>query len=153
MRKTKYMIASRNEDRWANITNISIANSSFDRVRSFTYLGSVITENSTIGEEIREHPQVGNKCYWALLPLLKSQHLSKKGSGKIYKTVIKPVVTYAAETWCMLRCNKLKIAAWERKILRKIYRPKYENDEQSIRTNKELYGGPQNVSSIKSARL
>ena len=33
--KTKYMIASRDEHRWINNTNITIQNQKFERVRSF----------------------------------------------------------------------------------------------------------------------
>ena len=97
--KTKYMIASRDEHRWINITNITIQNEKFERVRSFKYLGSVITDNNLMAEEIKERLQIGNRCYWALTPLLKSNDLSKNGKIKVYKTIIKPIVNYAAQTW------------------------------------------------------
>lgn len=154
--KTKYMIATREENRWKQIDNIAIQKYKFERVRSFKYLGSVITEDNVITEEIKERLQAGNKCYWALLPLMKSNNLSKNNKKKIYRTVIKPVVTYASETWCMLKSDERRIATWERKILRRIYGPKVENDEWKMRTNREiyeLYGEPQIIGDIKGARL
>ena len=89
-------------------------------------------------------------------PLLKIEGSVKNGKIKIYKTIIKPIVTYAAETWSMLKSDEHRIAAWERKILRRIYGPKYENEEWKIRTNKELYdlyGEPHIIGTIKSMRL
>ena len=73
--RTKYMIASRDENRWINNTNITIQDQKFERVRSFKYLGSVITDNNLMAVEIKERLQMGNRCYWALTPLLKSKNL------------------------------------------------------------------------------
>lgn len=154
--KSKYMIATRDNNRWRNVDNIQIGTYSFQKESRFKYLGSVITENGTTTEEINERLKKGNKCYWGLLPLMKSRDLSKNCKKKIYRTVIRPIVTYASESWCMLKSDERKIAAWERKILRRIYGPKKENGEWRIRTNEEIYGlynNPQIIGHIKSSRL
>jgi hypothetical protein len=60
----------------------------------------------------------------------------------IYKTgghVIRPIVTYACETWVLRRKDELTILKWERKVLRRIFGPVCERGCYRIRTNEEVY--------------
>ena len=52
--------------------------------------------------------------------------------------IIRPVVTYGAETWTMTKKEEQALLIFERKIFRRIYDPKYEDGEWKIRTNREL---------------
>ena len=56
----------------------------------------------------------------------------------IYMYIIRPVVTYGAETWTMTKKEEQALLIFERKIFRRIYDPKYEDGEWKIRTNREL---------------
>jgi len=47
---------------------------------------------------------------------------------------IRPVVTYGAETWTMMKKEEQALLIFERKIFR-IYGPKYEDGEWKSRTN------------------
>jgi hypothetical protein len=42
---------------------------------------------------------------------------------KIYKTIIRPVVTYASETWTLTTKDENNLRIFERQILRKIFGP------------------------------
>jgi len=53
-------------------------------------------------------------------------------------TLIRPVVTYGAETWMMTKKEKQAMLIFERKIFRRIYGPKYEDGEWKSRKNWEL---------------
>ncbi|KAJ4433364.1 hypothetical protein ANN_15623 [Periplaneta americana] len=155
-RKTKYMIATRNKNKWGNSKDITIGDYNFERVTNFKYLGSIITEDNNTTAEIKERLKEGNRCYWALLQLMRSRHPSKAGKIKIYRTVLRPIVTYASETWSKLKEDENRIAIWERKILRRIYGPKLVNGEWRLRYNSELYelyGKPSILGEIKSSRL
>ena len=57
---------------------------------------------------------------------------------RLYKTLIRPVVTYGAETWMMKKKEEQALLIFERKMFRKIYGSKYEDGERKIRTNREL---------------
>ena len=50
-------------------------------------------------------------------------------------TLIRPVVTYGAETWMMTKKEKQAMLIFERKIFRRIYGPKYEDGEWKSRKN------------------
>jgi predicted component of type VI protein secretion system len=57
---------------------------------------------------------------------------------RLYKTLLRPVVTYGANTWTMTKKEKQDLLMFERKIFRRIHGPKYEDVEWKSRTNREL---------------
>ena len=57
---------------------------------------------------------------------------------KLYFSVIRPVVTYACETWILKETITNRLMVFERKILRKIFGPTYENGSWRLKTNQEL---------------
>jgi hypothetical protein len=46
----------------------------------------------------------------------------------MYKTIIRPTVTYGSETWVLTASDENQLNIFERKILRKIYRPTQNPD-------------------------
>jgi hypothetical protein len=64
---------------------------------------------------------------------------STKTKGKLYKTLIRPVLLYGCETWAINGSNEDKVATFERKVLRKIHGPICDNGRWRIRYNNELY--------------
>ena len=71
--KTKYMIATRNDNRWGNSNTVQIGDNNFERVYKFKYLGSIVSVDNKISDEISERLKDGNRSYGALLPLMKSK--------------------------------------------------------------------------------
>ena len=56
----------------------------------------------------------------------------------LYKTLIRPVVSYGAEAWTLTEKEEQAVLIFERKIFRRIYGPKYGNGEWKSRTNREI---------------
>jgi hypothetical protein len=86
----------------------------------------------------------------------KSHYISTKTKGKLYKTLIRPVLLYGCETWAINRYNEDKVATFKRKDLRKIYGPVCDNKRWRIRYNNELYqlfGEPDIIKEIKARRV
>ena len=71
--------------------------------------------------------------------LFKSRLVTKSPKLKLYRTVIRPTVTYASETWVRKENIVQKPLVFERKILRGIFGPKKENQIWRIKNNEELH--------------
>jgi len=95
--KTKYMVMSRDQNA-GRIQRVRIDNSIFERVEEFKYLGTTLTNQNSIAEEINSTLRSGNACYHSVQNLLSSRLLNKNLKIKIYRTIILPVVLYGCET-------------------------------------------------------
>jgi hypothetical protein len=80
---------------------------------------------------------------------LKSKSISRKVKLAIYKAIIKPVVTYASETWVLYKKRDALISTWERKVLKKIFGPGNERNVWRIRSNQELRCMYQDLNVVK----
>ena len=74
-----------------------------------------------------------------MIKQIKSRTLSRRTKALIYKTLIRPVLTYGSETWTLTKADERIIDAFERKILRRIYGGIITDGEWRRRTNQELY--------------
>jgi hypothetical protein len=107
----------------------------FENVRNFTYLGVLLNNRGTVSEEINTRIMTGNKAYYANSLLLKSALLSRSTKMKLYRTLIRPIVTYAAETWTLNISDENALRIFERKVIRKIYGPVCEDGVWRVRSN------------------
>ena len=63
--------------------SVRIDNSIFERVKEFKYLGTTLTIQNSIREEIKSRLRSGNACYHSVQNLLSSRLLSRKLKVKI----------------------------------------------------------------------
>jgi hypothetical protein len=135
--KTKYMQLTRK----TNIIkqDIEVAGKSYEAVNQFIYLGSQINSNNSIQEEIRLRLQAGNRSVFANKTLLKSKDFNAASKLQIYKSIIRPAVTYGCEIWAMTVIEQNRLLVFKRRVLRKIYGQTQENDGTwRIKTTEEL---------------
>ena len=81
--KTKYMTMSRDQNA-GRIHSTKMDNSPIERVEEFKYLGTNLTNQNSIQEEIKSRLKLGNDCYYSVQNLLSSSLLSKTLKIKIY---------------------------------------------------------------------
>ena len=96
-------------------------NSSIERVEDFKYLGTTLTNQNSIQQEIKSRLKQENVCYYSVQNLLSSSLLSKKLKIKIYRTIILPVMLYGCETWLLTSREERRLRVFEN---RKVFGPK-----------------------------
>ena len=137
---------------------MKIDSGSFERVEEFKYLGTTLTNQISIQEEIKNRLKSGNSCYHSMQNLLSSSLLSKNLKTKICRTIILPVVLYGCETWSLSLKEECRLRVFENRVLRRIFG--HRRDEVTGEWRKpydeernDLYASPNIVRVIKSRRI
>jgi len=128
----------------------------FQLVHIFTYLGSDINCNNDISAEIQKCILAANRCFHGMGKHLRSHLTSINTKILMYTVLIRPVLTYASETWTLSKINGWRLSLFERKVLHCIFGAKQENGTWQKRYNYELYetfNKPNIVTYIKVKRL
>ena len=95
----------------------------YEGVTEFIFLGTLISNDNSVQKEIQRRILAGNKTYVAAIRLFRYRLLSRATEIRLYKTLIRPAVTYGAETWTMTKKEEQSVLIFERKIFRRIYGP------------------------------
>ena len=77
-------------------------------------------------------------AYCAILPLLKSQSVTRADKIKIYKTLTRPEATYRAEYWTLNKDIAKWLAIFERNVLRRDFGGIKANENCRKQYNEEL---------------
>jgi hypothetical protein len=82
--KTKYMLMPRSQ-KIGQKHSIKIANRSFEDVAKFRHLGTTLTDQNYMHDEIKSRLNLGNACYHTVQSLLSSRLLSRNVTIKIFQ--------------------------------------------------------------------
>jgi hypothetical protein len=93
------MFMSRDQNAEQN-WDIKIRNRSFENVSQFKYLGTTVTHQNFIQEEMKTKWNSGNACYHSVQDLLSSRLLYKNIKVRIYKPIIL-LVLHWCEIWSL----------------------------------------------------
>ena len=110
--KTKNMATDKNYN-----NSHEIHFNTFERV-DFRYLGSIEVTNSNTTNKIQQRISAANRCYFGLLKQMRSRLISISTKCTRYKTLIRPVLTYGAETRTITKVNERRLLTLERKMFR-----------------------------------
>ena len=102
---------------------LRIDNSTFDRVEEFKYLGTTLTYQNSIAEEIKSRLKAGNARYHSVQNLLSSSLFSKNTKIKLYRNIILSVVLYGCETWSLTLREERRLRVFENRVMRRIFGP------------------------------
>jgi hypothetical protein len=91
-------------------------NSAIESVEEIKYLGTTLTNQNSIQEEIKSRLRLGNACYYSVQNLLFSSLLSKNLKIKIYRNIILPVILYGCETWSLTLMEKYRLSLYENSV-------------------------------------
>jgi hypothetical protein len=76
-----------------------------------------MNQTNSISSESQARILSGNRCYYAYGKLMKPRALNRSSKLKIYKSLIRPVVTYGCESWALTDRDEQHLRIFERRIL------------------------------------
>jgi hypothetical protein len=97
-------------------------------------LGTILTNENSIQEEIKSRLKSENACYQLVQNILSSSLLSNNIKIKIAITITLSVVVYGCETWSLTLREKRKLRLYGNRLMRKIFGRK--RDEVTRRVEK-----------------
>jgi hypothetical protein len=117
------------------------------------YLGVLLNNRRTVSEDMNKRIMTGNKAYYANSQLLKGALLSRSTKIKLYRTLIRLVVTYAMESWTFNISGEIPFRMFERKIIRKLCGPVCEDGVWTVRSNSEISSLLQGEDIVRHAKF
>ena len=80
---------------------INLHGDNLERVTTFKYLGSTLAENGDLDAKMTNTMQSGRENWKRESEVLCHRRISFRVKGEVYKTIVKPAMVYAAETWAV----------------------------------------------------
>ena len=117
--KTKYMRFSASPSR-RSVKGETTNGVTYEGVAEFIYLGTQIGNDISVEKEIQRRILAGNGTYFVAISLFRSRFLTRATKIILYKTLIRPVVSYGAEAWTLTKKEEVVLLICERKIFRRI---------------------------------
>jgi hypothetical protein len=100
--KTKYIKFSASPSR-RSIKGATINGVTYEGATEFIYLGTLISNDNSVQKEIQRRILAGSRTYFTATSLFRNRFLSRATKIRLYKILIRPVVTYGTETWKMTK--------------------------------------------------
>jgi hypothetical protein len=76
------------------------------------FKGLITTDNNTSTEN-NNRIALANRSYFGLVNILKAKNINRKYEVIIYKTLIKPVLMFGADTWVLSKADELRLGIFE----------------------------------------
>jgi hypothetical protein len=119
--KSKYMLLSlhQNARKSHDMKTGKRSRYLFENITQYRHLGTTVTNQNLIQEEINRRLKSWNACYHSLLSLVCSSLLFKE-----IQMGILPAVLYGCETWSLTLKEEHRLRVFENRALRRIFGPK-----------------------------
>ena len=107
---------------------IHVRDETLVQTKNFVYLGSTITDNARIDDEITFRMGKASAANARLRERLwENHHVSLKVKGKVYRAVVLSTLLYGAETWTVYRTQDKNLHAYMMRHLREIMKVTWED--------------------------
>lgn len=117
-KKTEHMSCIFDGSTNPNNIKISIRNSSLPTVTQFKYLGSILTSDGKIDNDVIHRTTTGWYKWRQLTGVMCDRKMPLKVKGQMYKTAIRPAVLYGSECWATNKTHLNKLHTTEMRMLR-----------------------------------
>ena len=118
MAKTQYMIIGCDEDACKKY-DLFLHGKNLEKVTKFKYLGSIITSDGKIDEELKARIAKAGSCFGAMIKFMCNRgYISIETKLKVLNCVIIPTIIYACESWNMSLDQEIRLNTLEYRWLR-----------------------------------
>jgi hypothetical protein len=138
--------------------SIKIGEKTFEDVAKFKHLGTTITDQNFMHEEMKSRLNSGSAGYHSVQGLLSSRLLSGHLKFKIYKAIILLVVLYGCENRSLTLREWHRLRVFENRVLRRVFglwRDEVTGEWRKLHNGQlhNLYSSPDIIRQIKSRRM
>jgi len=88
------------------------------QVETFKYLGAVLSANGGCESDVKNRIKAAWSKWREVSGVVCDKNMSKRVKGKVYKTMIRPVLMYGAETWALRKKDEVLLERTEMRMLR-----------------------------------
>ena len=140
--KTETMLVSKKNEEIQ--MNIKLENIQIKQVKSFKYLGSIITEDGRSEQDIKTRIGIAKTSFGKLKKILTNTHMDWSLRTRFLKGFVWSTLMYGSEAWTISNTMKKRLDALEmwflRRMLRVSWRDHVTNDEvlRRAQTNRTL---------------
>ena len=139
VQKTKTMVVRRNG---GGVVNITVDGKRIEQVKSFRYLGLIITEDGRSDVDVKSRIAMAKDAFNQRKDLL-TRGLSSTLKKRMIKVMVWPVALYGSETWMLLqdeinRLQALEMWLW-RGLKKRSWSDKIKNEEMLKRGEEKLF--------------
>ncbi|CAK1593075.1 unnamed protein product [Parnassius mnemosyne] len=111
--KTEYMACNSTD-----LTSLRIGDDTVERTDNFRYLGSVLDASGDIDRDIKARISAAWAKWREVTGVICDPKMPVKLKGQVYKTIIRPVLTYGSEAWPVLERHRRLLHVTEMNMLR-----------------------------------
>ena len=132
VKKTKSMVFSRNKD--IPKLKLLINGNEIEQVKSFQYLGALVTEDGRCECELNRRIAVAKNNFSKMSRILTDHDMSLATKIRLAQCYVWSTLLYGCETWSSTQTNEMKLRGFEMWMYRRIGRVSWK----AKKTNKEV---------------
>ena len=128
------------QDFQASILPLKLQGEDLAIVDQFTYLGSCISQDGTVTNEISARIAKARITFANLRHLWRQKGISLQLKGRVYKTTVRAVLLYGCETWPIRADDLKRLQIFDHRCLRSIARIGWNQRIRNERIRKIVFG-------------
>ena len=133
--------------------DIQIRGQTVREVEEFTYLGSVVTADGRINQDIERRRAGARRAFGSLRQRLWSRReISLKVKMRIFNAIVLPVLLYGATAWAVTRTEENRLNALEMGMLRSIVGIRWDDFVRNVDIRERLCQPPVSLK-LRKARM